>query len=212
MKLLRRHSDGSFQWNTIEECATYIADKSPDGFKGSTEARTFKGLITALIGVLKKRTEMTLSRVRQVLIAEYPVHRCTYFFTRRIGLVIKLLSFLGLVKVWLGSGRQVMVRYQSHTNLRTIIVEFLQNAHYTAKVDKKELKGRLELNNLKSEAEKFVDRRRILRESGSMFKTRTASFDLLAIDKFMQKNQNIVVPTTPLVPGRRTRQKEIKHN
>lgn len=214
IKLLRRHNDGAFQWNSIEECANFLAEKSPsEGLSSApTDVRTFQGFFRALLGLLRHRKEAGLGEVRRAFTSEHPALRRRPFLSRRISLALKLLTFLGLARVASGPRRQQTVSFLSPGNVRNAIVGFLQNAHFTAKADKKELKERFELNTLKSEAEKFVDRRRILRESGPLFKPRTASFDLTAIDKFMQKNQNIVVPNTPLVLKRRPRRKETIHN
>lgn len=214
IKLLRRHADGAFQWNSIEDCANFLGEKSPsEGFSAPPpDVRCFQGFFRALIGLLRDRKEVALSQLRLAFAAEHPVLRNRPFLSRRISLALKLLTFLGFARVVWGVRRQQSVVFQSSGNVRNAIVGFLQNAHFTAKADKKELKERFELNTLKSEAEKFVDRRRILRESGPLFKPRTASFDLNAIDKFMQKNQNIVVPNTPLVLKRRPRRKDTTHN
>lgn len=134
------------------------------------------------------------------------------FFSRRIALALKLLSFLGFARVARNSRKQRAVTFLSAANVRNAIVGFLQNAHYTAKADKKELKEKFDLICLKSEAEKYVDKQKLLEKSGPLFKPRTASFDLSAIDRFMQKNQNIVVPNTTLTLKRKSRRKESVHD
>ena len=132
--------------------------------------------------------------------------------SRRIALALKLLTFLGYARVSRHPRKQRVVIFLSAANVRNAIVGFLQNAHYTAKADKKELKEKFDLICLKSEAEKFVDKQKLLKESGPLFKPRTASFDLNAIDRFMQKNQNIVVPNTTLTLKRKSKRKESVHN
>lgn len=170
--------------------------------------RYFQGFFRSLIGIIKDKKEILLALIPQLFSSTGSTVRRPPFLSRKLALALKLLTFLGFARVTRNSRRQRVVAFLSISSVRNAIVGFLQNVQYTAKTDKKELKEKFDLICLKSEAEKFVDKKKILKESGRLFKPRTASFDLNAIDRFMKKNQNIVVPNTAMVLKRKSRAKE----
>lgn len=172
----------------------------------------FRNLIHSIVALLKEKREIAIEAIPAALPGTPQQKRRRPFLVKRIGLAIKLLAFLGCLRVSRNAKRQRSVVFQSSANVRNAVVGFLQNAQYTSKVDKKELREKLEIIFLKTEAERFIDRNRILKENGALFKSRTASFDLLAVDRFLQKNQNIVVPHTTIVLKRELHARDLARN
>lgn len=185
----------------MEECASYLGERTGDGaaLARSADARHFKGFTQALIAIIKDRKELVLTSIPELFGAQGQRGHPRPFFNRRLAVAIKLLSLVGFIRVAKNARRQRVVTYVSSQNVRNSIYSFLQNAHYTARADKKELKDKLALIRLKQEAARFVDKGTIFKQNGSLFKSRTASFDLGAIDHFLKVNNNIVVPNTHLV-------------
>lgn len=191
-----------------------MGDRSADGGWPArvSDPRQFRHLVQALLAVLKEKREVPLDALAGLLGGDPQARRRRPFLAKRINLALKILSFLGCVRVARNQRRQKSAVFLSPMNVRNAIIGFLQNAQYTSKVDKRELKEKLELIFLKSEAERFIDRKRILKENGALFKPRTPSFDLYAVDKFLQRNQTIVVPNTPIVLKRDLHPKDVARN
>lgn len=210
LKLLKRNSDNSYQWNSIEDCVGFLSDKGSgaDGASSGGSWRHFRALVQSIIQLLKEHRELTISAVCNGLEPSYKTLKCRPNWTRRVRLAVKLLSLLGCVRVTKCNRRQKSIILASSANVRSCLVNFLQNANFTSKVDKKELKEKFDLICLKEQAERFIDRRRILKENGALFKPRTASFDITVVDRFLQKTHNLVVPNPPIVYKREVHGKE----
>lgn len=201
VKLVRRHADGGLQWNNVEECAAFLGEKGTDGqgVARPGDYRLFRGFVQALVNLIREKRELTFSSIFEHFGGSNRGGRPRAFFSRRLAAALKVLSLMGFARVSKNAKRQKTVTFVSAQAVRNSIYSFLQNARYTARADKKELKEKLGLIRLKHEAIKLIDKSAILKESGTIFKPRTPSFDLGAIDRFLQMNNNIVVPDTPIV-------------
>ncbi len=209
LRLLKRNSDQGFQWNSIEDCVGFLSDKSTgaDAISGGNW-RHFKSLIQSIIQLLKEQRELTIPTVCTGIEQRHKVLRFRPNWNRRVQLSVKLLLLLGCVRITKCNRRQKTIVLASSANVRSCLINFLQNANFTSKVDKKELKEKFDLICLKDQAERFIDKRRILKENGTLFKPRTASFDITVVDRFLQRTHNLVVPNPPIVYKREVHRNE----
>ena len=195
---MRRSSDLAYQWNSIDSCAGFLSElvglrMLPLNF---SNIKLTRNLVAHLLFLLNAKPESTLQAILSVLSqSDKSLER---LLKRKVLLLLKVLSLIGCLRIVRSAQREVVVTFLEIQNIRKCVIHFLQNSNFTMKVEKKELRERLNEQRLMRDLEIIVDKSLILKSERGLFKSRTPSFDLSHIDVFLQKNQSIILPKTNL--------------
>ena len=190
--LVKRTAECCYQWQSFEQCLTTL--KQMNGGNDQKEAALDARLIGCLFRTVRDAVAPSLGELREKVEQRMP--KAKRRIRKTMGLYLKVLSLLGCLRVVRSARRNCKVSFRGPENAKRSIIRFLQNSKFTMKVDKKQLKERMEHKQMMQTIEEMVDQKVVEQSSAALLKTRTSSFDITAIDSLIEQNKMLVLPKT----------------
>jgi hypothetical protein len=196
--MIKKVAKGYYQWDGLDLVKDYVG--SIDIFDHLTENyiqdKTLSCMTSSFISLIKTRNTMSLEKMGEILSNNNSMNLKSKM--RRLYDICKVLTAIGLIASTQDSKRSTNIKWLGAANIVKVVQPLLQNKNVKLKIDKQNFKLQKIKSSIFKNISKILDEKFKIDTQDVINKRRTSSFDITIMDKFLKKNNTIILPKVNL--------------
>jgi hypothetical protein len=196
--MIKKVTKGYYQWEGLEPVKSYLT--GIDSFDKLTESyvqdKTLNCMTFSFICLVKTRNSVSLEKVSEILSNNNVMNLKSKM--RRLYDICKVLTAIGLISSLHDSKRSTNLKWLGPANIMKVVQPLLFNKNLKLKIDKQNFKMQKMKSSIFKNITKILDERFKIDTQDVLSKRRTSSFDITIMDKFLKKNNTIILPKVNL--------------
>lgn len=198
IRMIKKVAKGYYQWDGLDLVKDYVS--SIDSFDHLTENyiqdKTLSCMTSSFISLIKTRGTMSLEKMGEILSNNNSMNLKSKM--RRLYDICKVLTAIGLIASAQDSKRSTNLKWLGASNIVKVVQPLLQNKNVKLKIDKQNFKLQKIKSSIFKNISKLLDEKFKIDTQDVINKRRTSSFDITIMDKFLKKNNTIILPKVNL--------------
>lgn len=196
--MIKKMAKGYYQWDGLELVKDYV--DCTDSFDNLTEDyiqdKTLGCMTSSFISLIKTRGAISLEKMGEILSNNNSMNLKSKM--RRLYDICKVLTAIGLIASTQDTKRTTNLKWLGAANILKVVQPLLQNKNVKLKIDKQNFKLQKIKSSIFKNISKLLDEKFKIDTQDVINKRRTSSFDITIMDKFLKKNNTIILPKVNL--------------
>jgi len=196
--MVNKAAKGHYRWEDLEPVKRKVAEVRSFDQLGPefVQDKTLACMTFSFISLVRSKGTISLERAGQVLSNNNILHLKSK--TRRLYDICKVLAAIGLISTSQDTKRAIIVKWLGPGNIQRVLQPLLVSKNVKLKIDKQNFKAQKMRSSLLKNITKILDEKYKITTKDLLSKRRTSSFDITVMDKFLKKNNTIILPKVNL--------------